>query len=103
MGSSNASDVKLFTVKLRQNEWESMEMLMQVKFFYKMEAPVRLQLSVDGLPPWVVTATIIKHTWPGLISLSNNGRQETKELAEVQEVVQLCKKLLEEIPLKVPE
>ena len=30
-----------------------------------------------------------KSDTPELISLSNNGRQETKELAEVQEVVQL--------------
>jgi len=29
-----------------------MEMLTQVKFCYKMAAPSRLQLPVDGLPPW---------------------------------------------------
>jgi len=33
-----------------------------------------------------------------LINLANNGRQETRELAEVQEVVQLCIKPIKTKP-----
>ena len=37
----------------------------------------------------VAVTTEVRHTWINEF-LSNNDRQETKELAEVQEVVQLC-------------
>jgi len=35
-------------------------MLTQVKFCYKMAAPARLQLPVDGLPPWLKLAVIVR-------------------------------------------
>jgi len=46
MGSSNASEVKLFAVKVTPNG-RKMEMPTQVKFCYKMAAPGRFQLLVD--------------------------------------------------------
>jgi len=57
MGSSNASGVIIccqsdakMNGRLFGKDWESMEMLTQVKFCYEMAAPARLQLPVDGVP-----------------------------------------------------
>jgi len=39
---------------------------------------------------WLWLLWLLRSGTPELISLSNNGRQETKELPGVLEVVQLC-------------
>jgi len=51
-----------------------MEMLTQVKFYYKMAALGRLQLPVDGLPPWLSRNSLI-HVFmdPFLLMLEEKG------------------------------
>jgi len=58
-----------------------MGMLTQVKFCYKMAAPARLQLPVDGLPPCLfpVLVKLIDSGVPDLSSHGNNNQTHLNE------------------------
>ena len=79
MESLNASDVKLFAVKVTQKWMGVNGMLTQVKFCYKMAARGRLQLPVDFLAPW------IKHSGPTpAADITLNKKKKKKNLSSYE-------------------
>ena len=94
MESLNASDVKLFAVKVTQKWMGVNGMLTQVKFCYKMAARGRLQLPVDFLAPWKIpTAACF---------LSDSRPRSTVPPADVSADPKLCDRKVNGCDTSVP-